>query len=128
MFIYESKDGEKEVEVESASLITADSELAIFLSRHLQAIHAAVPLTNFVFTKRAGTDPAVYDYVLTTADIGHSVWRQALTFLAGNRVRQTFNTPEPGWELPEFILQRPLRDLVIKYVFSHGVTKIEVTW
>jgi len=129
MFTYESKDGQKEVEVTSDLLVTADSELAIFLSRHLQAIHAVVPLTSFLFEKQMGTDPAVFDYVFTPADLlVNPLWQQTMTFHSGGRVRYTFIVTVPGWDLADFALQRPLRDLLVKYVTSHGVTKIEVKW
>lgn len=129
MFTYSSADNEKTVTIVSDVAVTADSELAIFLARGLQAIHAIVPLTSFTFARQANTDPPQYDYELSPQN--HPAWpkwKQTLTFLPGNRVRQTFNVPTPGWELPEFSLQRPLRDLLIRHVFSHGIASVAVTW
>jgi len=127
MFLYESKDGEKTVEIDSALLVTGDSKLAIFLTRHLQNLNVVAPITSFNLAQTANDAFPAFTYDIVLKD--GRTWHQTITFSGGilQEPTMTFAVTDQ-WKLSEFSLQRPLRDLIVEHVASHGLSRIEAVW
>ena len=116
-------DSDKSIIVTSHSLIPIESTLPRQFMADMAAMNSRVAISTFNLSPIAGfNNKFLYKFV---ARDGRE-WNQTLRFSGG--VFMTFSIGEPGWELDEFTLQRPIRETCISLVRDFGCDSISVVF
>lgn len=121
MFLLKISDVDKKVEVKTGLQLLATHQNVIDLLKALEDMDKAVPLAQFSVDQDS-TDLLLYSYTIVAADARR--WNQTLRF-GTTGVSHTFNVTD-RWLEPEFVLQRPVRALVLQLIRDFQVTKIDV--
>jgi hypothetical protein len=96
------------------------------LATLLAAVHAAVPLANFLVKRLGNIDSDEFRYEFTAAD-GRQ-WKQKLRIPPPpDEASMSFIVPQQ-WKLSEFAPHREVRDVVIALIVTHKAENIEFTW
>ena len=116
----ELKDSQFALEVEAAEPLHLRDSYLVPLIEALRTMHAQVPLQRFECIQ--GADGYSYAFVTATG----RRWNQTL-HVAGATMTMTFNVPD-RWALAEFILHRPIRDLIISLIQHYKLVHLTCIW
>lgn len=105
--------------------VSLDASHFASLITMLEQMSSVIPLRVFRVARNEQT-PTLYHYEFTALD--GRTWDQDIDMsTAPSDPPMTFDVPT-GWKPSEFILQRPIRDLIISLVTAYQITEVTVRW
>lgn len=121
-FLLELKNSQRSMEIETELFLSFAETPVLALSQALDVLGEAVPLAHFETVR---TEVNEYSYEIRAAD--GRLFRQTFLFAETPTPGMTFDVPQ-RWQLSEFALHRPLRDLIVTLIRDFGLIKLEVDY
>lgn len=115
-----------DVQVDPGGVAPSSADTGAIVSS-VQALYAAIPLSELRFVRQVAGPPRVFEYAIEAID-GRQ-WVQSIRFHDdGSPVGMTFDVPD-YWQIAEFSLQRRTRDLLVSLAGKTiGLVKLELSW